>query len=37
MNSLFSKKAEVTAKRLNYQIAVDRTRLIHLMYYQYGS
>ena len=37
MRSLFRLRAEVTAKRLNNQIAVERARLIQLMNYNYGS
>ena len=37
MKTLFCKRAEVTATRLNNQIAVERARLIQLMNYKIGS
>lgn len=37
MKTLFCKRAEITAKRLSNQIAVERARLIQLMNYKIGS
>lgn len=37
MNSIFSKRAEIEAKRFNNQLASDKDHLLHLMYYNYGS
>lgn len=37
MDTLFKVRAEVAAKRLSNQIAVERARLIQLMNYKIGS